>query len=292
MPRPPAPPALAAPAVDRSPFAAKVAGLRATLGRHGVSIDTDPPVIDTCAGREFRTGCLRCELATAANTEGMDLDEIDAVSIAFGAYPPVFIQAAKLEHVTLCRTLQAATASPRLDAAGVAVADQHRLLISVERFVADPSAGHALGMEQVVHHEVFHLFDEGTDPVAFRSTDTAWQAMNPRGFTYAPPLVESTLRPTGFVNQYATTNEIEDRASVFELLFGQPSTLCEIAHADPVVAGKAAAVWARVAKVTGEALLRQHAPCVDWLPGMKRARPPAKKPPKRTGPLNLRIDRR
>lgn len=294
MPSPPSPPALAV-EVDHSEFAAKVAGLRATLARHGVEIDTGPPVIDSCEPEPtgaLKKGCSRCVVATRANTAGMDLEEIDAVSIAFGAYPPAFFQAAKLEHIALCRTLQLATDDPELDAAGVAIPAQHRLLISVERFVADARGSQSFGLMEVVHHELFHLFDEATEPEAFRSRDPMWHAMNPRGFAYHDPAPVAGVRPAGFVNQYATTNEREDRASVFELLLGRPDTLCEIARQDPVVAEKVTAVWKRVAKVTGEKLLHQQAPCVDWTSGRKPAPRPAKKSPKRTGPVNLRIDRR
>ena len=40
---------------------------------------------------------------------------------------------------------------------------------------------------------------------------------------------------------------------------------CEIAHSDPIVQAKVALVWLRVAAITGDAFLRKHAPCVDWV---------------------------
>ena len=76
MPPPPAAPELApgqqpGELMDTSVFGAKVAGLRATLARHGVQIDTSPAVIDTCTvdrsgGGE--AGCVRCEVATRFQT--------------------------------------------------------------------------------------------------------------------------------------------------------------------------------------------------------------------------------
>lgn len=288
MPPPPAPPVTL---VDDSVFGAKIAALRATLGRHGVDIDIVPPVIDSCApGRahDGERGCVRCELATRANTAGVDPDLIDGVSIAFGAYPPVLIQTTKLEHVALCRTIRIIGTEERDQPAGVAIADQHRLMISIEQFVDGAPAYRDFSVQQVVHHEVFHLFDEATAPELFATTDTSWHALNPRGFAYHDPAIHTESRPRGFVNDYATTNEKEDRATVFEFLFGQPAVLCEIGHADPTVAAKVTAVWKRIAKVGGAQLLRQHAPCVDWV----GAKPPTRKPPKRPGPVNLRIDRR
>jgi hypothetical protein len=289
-PPPPAPTTL----IDDSVFGAKVAGLRATLARHGVQIDTVPPVIDTCAADSYgegRPGCVRCEVATRANTAGVDPDLIDGVSIAFGAYPPVLIQTAQLQHVALCRTIRIVGEDDAHPPAGIANVEQHRLLISIEQFVEGAPAYKDFSIQQVVHHEVFHLFDAATAPDVFRTTDRAWHAMNPRGFEYHDPAIKTESRPTGFVNHYATTNEQEDRASVFELLLGQPTVLCEIAHRDPAVAAKVTTVWKRVAKVTGDKLLHAHAPCVDWIDA--RTKPaPAKRPPKRTGPVNLSIDRR
>ena len=95
----------------------------------------------------------------------------------------------------------------------------------------------------------------------------------------------ATIRPAGFVNVYATTNEVEDRASTFEYLIGQPSRLCEIAAHDPTVARKVGVVWKRVAKVMSEKLLRRYAPCVDWIDGRK----PKPKPSKRRGPADLTL---
>ena len=287
----PPPPAAPTSLIDDSVFATKVAGLRATLARHAVQIDTVPPVIDSCAIDPDRRNCVRCEVATRANTAGIDPDLIDGVSIAFGAYPPALIQTARLEHVALCRTIRIVGEDEARPPAGVAIVEQHRLLISIEQFSEGAPAYKDFSVQQVVHHEVFHLFDAATAPDLFGTTDRTWHAMNPRGFAYHDPAIRTEIRPTGFVNHYATTNEQEDRASVFEFLFGQPTVLCEIAHRDPAVAAKATAVWKRVAKVSGDKLLRQHAPCVDWIGGGKK--PAAgNKPPKRTGPVNLRIDRR
>ena len=301
MPPPPGAPELApgeAPGlvIDNSVFGTKVAGLRATLARHGVQIDTSPAVIDTCTIARHddadRKGCVRCELATRANTGGVDPDLIDGVSIAFGAYPPVLIQTAQLEHVALCRTIRIIGDDDAHPPAGVAIVEQHRLLISIEQFVEGAPAYKDFSVQQVVHHEVFHLFDAATAPDVFRTVDQAWHAMNPRGFEYHDPAIRTESRPIGFVNRYATTNEQEDRASVFEFLFGQPTVLCEVAHADPAVAAKATTVWKRVAKVAGDKLLRAHAPCVDWIDARKKRAPPVKKRPKRTGPVNLNIDQR
>lgn len=255
--------------IDGETYAARIAGLRATLARNGVDIDAEPE-IETCAvghdHERLRDRCVRCEVATRENTGGVDPTLIDAIAFAFGAYPPSLIKASGLEHVSLCRII-------RMDdgeraPAGVAIAEQHRLLISLEHFVDGGAQYEDFGIGQVVHHEVFHLFDHATAGQAV-DDDREWVASNPRGFGYRDPAVADAARPSGFVNHYATTNAREDRATVFEYLLGQPNRLCEIANVDRVVAAKTKIVWKRVAKVVGDKLLRQHAPCVSSV-GKKR----------------------
>jgi hypothetical protein len=252
--------------IDGETYVARIAGLRATLARHHVEIDTQP-VIETCAGDHYPdralARCVRCEVASRENTGGVDPSLIDGVAIAFGLYPPALIKASGLEHVALCRTIRIQGEPDERAPAGVAISDHHRLLISVEHFVEGAAMSEHFTIEQVVHHEVFHLFDYATSST-IADTDRAWAALNPRGFEYRDPAAAEGTRPTGFLNPYATTNEREDRATVFEYLLGQPTKLCEIAKVDPAVAAKTTAVWKRVAKVVGDKLLRQHAPCVDW----------------------------
>jgi hypothetical protein len=264
--------------IDGETYAARIAGLRATLARNNVAIDTQP-MIERCSSAR----CVRCDVASRQNTGGVDPTLIDAVAFAFGAYPPSFIAATQLEHVALCRTIRIEGEEPP---AGVALTDQHRLLISVEAFVDGTPQHEHFGISQVVHHEMFHLFDYAT----LRDLDREWDAINPPGFAYRDPAGAERVRPVGFVNPYATTNAREDRASVFEFLMGQPTKLCEIAQIDPIVKEKTKVVWKRVAKVVGNKILRQHAPCVDDLDRVKR-KPPAKSAPRPKGLPQLRTKR-
>ncbi len=267
-------------------FTSRISGLRATLARNHVNIDT-LSVIDSCAGDNYRHSmrnrCVRCEVATRANTGGIDPDLIDGVAITFAGYPAALLAASQLEHVALCRTIRIQGGADDRLPAGVAIADQHRLLISVEQFAENAPSYRDFTIEQVVHHELFHLFDHATSGEKVHA-DREWNALNPHGFVYADPAGDASARPRGFVNDYATTNELEDRATVFEFLLGQPTVLCEIAHVDPVVAAKTVVVWKRVAKITGDKLLRRHAPCVDWIGGKPKRGP---KQPKR--PIRLTL---
>jgi hypothetical protein len=257
-------------------FASRISGLRATLRRNHVEIDT-VPVIDSCATDRYRDSkhdhCARCEVATRENTGGIDPDLIDGVAISFATYPAALIAASQLEHVALCRTIRIEGEPDEHPPAGIAITHQHRVLISVEQFSENAPSYKDFTIEQVVHHEVFHLFDYATSGDKVHA-DREWNALNPAGFAYTDPAASpGPQRPSGFVNDYATTDEVEDRATVFEYLLGQPAILCEIAHADPVVAAKTAVVWKRVAKVTGDKLLRRYAGCVDWIGRKPRPRP-------------------
>jgi hypothetical protein len=271
--------------IDDEIYTTRIAGLRATLARHGVEIDTEP-VIETCTAdhvhERIPDHCVRCEVARRDKTDGVDPSLIDAVAIAFAAYPPSLIAAARLEHVALCRTIRFPGSPDERAPAGVAISDQHRLMISVEHFVDGAALSENFSITQVVHHEVFHLFDRATGPGV--ETDREWDAINPPGFVYQDPAATEPKRPAGFVNSYATTNAREDRATVFEFLLGQPTKLCEIANVDPAVAAKTRLVWKRVAKVVGAKLLRQHAACVESI-GKK----PRKKPKR---PVTLQLPRR
>src|SRR5262245_40601823 len=270
-PRPPEPPRSEVDVIDPATFASKIGGLRATLARSHVELHREPVLR---AGRGPDTlGCVRRDVATRADTAGVDPDMIDAVSIAFAHYPSKVLEAAHLEHVALCRQIRYEARDEDTNPAGLAVLGDHRILISIEHF-ATARVRDGFTIEQVVHHELFHALDYVALPGHFHGDDE-WRALNPPGFSYRDPAPRDG-RPAGFVDAYATTNEMEDRASTFEYLIGQPAKLCDIAKGDPVLRGKVAVVWRRFAILAGEDLLRQTAPCVDWI-----KKPPAKKSPPR-----------
>src|SRR5207248_9345493 len=113
--------------------------------------------------------------------------------------------------------------------AGVAMLGERRILVSVEHFIGEHHFDN-FTIEQIVHHEVFHMFDPHLD------SDREWNAVNPPGFAYKDPAASE--RPKGFVNAYATTSDAEDRASTFEYLMGQPQALCDLAAHDRILAKK------------------------------------------------------
>jgi hypothetical protein len=267
-PPPPQAPVAESELIDRGTYDSKIAALRSTLARSHIELDVGP-VLRTCDGTDT-LGCVRCEIAARTDTAGIDPDMIDAISIAFAHYPSKVLAAANLEHVALCRKIRYEARSDDNDPAGLAVLAERRMLISIEHFTTD-RVREGFTIEQVVHHELFHALDYGSLSGHWKG-DTDWLALNPPGFSYRDPAAPSD-RPAGFVDTYATTNEMEDRASTFEYLIGQPQKLCEIAKVDPAVRRKVGLVWHRVSAVTGDELLRQSAPCVDWVPRPKATKP-------------------
>jgi hypothetical protein len=256
-------------------FAWQMSGLRATLARSGVVMDTEP-TLRTCAWDHGQPGeCVVCDVATRTDTRGLDPELLDRVAIAFARYPEKALTAAQLERVAVCSRIRQVDRDPDHGPAGLADLAAHRILISVEHFAEADDLRFTI--EQVVHHEVFHLFDQATLG-ATMLRDPEWGALNPRGFAYRDPAT-AIERPAGFVDAYATTDEMEDRASVFEYLMGHPTELCEITDADPVVRKKAKLVWRRFAAVVGEAFLAKQAACLQ-----RKARPkpkPAAQPGRR-----------
>lgn len=232
------------PAAPPSVFATRVATLRATLARSHVDLDS-VPVISTCGDHHGIEDCYRCEIAR--DEAGVDPDMVDAVAIAFAHYPSSVLAAAHLAHVSLCKSIHFDHAhGDQPDPAGLASYGDARLMISI-----DGGYRGEFSIEQVVHHEIFHLIDRATNGEKVNA-DREWHALNPPRFAYSDPAPHRPSRPAGFVNNYATTNELEDRASVFEYLMGQPDELCALAVADPIVAAKAKTVRTRIAKLMGE----------------------------------------
>ncbi len=238
-------------------FRGRTAVLRATLARSKIDLDATAGAIHTCETPTTSGECIRCDVATGM--DGVDPDLIDRVAIAIAIYPPKLLDASAIEHVALCRRLRYEGQTGDADnPQGIADPQHRRLMISVEEFVGKDPGTYLI--EQIVHHELFHLFDSNR-----LGEDADWAELKPPGFQYRDPAHLDGTRPIGFVNRYSTTNEREDRASVYEYLMSHSDRLCEYATTDPIVAAKTTLVWRRVAAVGGDAFLRRQAPCIDWV---------------------------
>lgn len=260
-------------------FVASSQRLRATLARDHIELDTTP-VIRTCDVPRDDRDCARCDVATVL--DDIDPALIDRVAIAFARYPSSVRSAARLEHVAFCRAITYER-GPDHGPAGLADPNTHRIYISVGDFRTEY---HGAVIEDAVHHEVFHLLDFATQG-EHAMADTEWKKLNPAGFVYRKG-GDAVARPPGFVNTYATTDEMEDRASTFEYLMVRPDELCELAAKDPALARKVRLLWQRVSHVEGADRLGVTAPCAALHPS-----PPKQQkkqlPPKQRRKLDLRL---
>lgn len=251
-------------------FVASSHRLRVTLERDGIALDTQP-VLRTCDSPDDTRECARCDVATVLDQ--IDPELVDRMAIAFARYPASVRKAARLEHVAFCRAITYETGGDH-GPAGLADPDKHRVYISVEY---SRGAGSGLSIEAAVHHEVFHLLDFET--LGARATaDVEWRKLNPPGFAYRKP-TGATARPQGFVNTYAVTNEVEDRASTFEYLMVRPDEVCALAAKDRVLARKVRLLRQRLTRVDGADRLGVTAPCtVKATKAPRRARAPTPSP--------------
>jgi hypothetical protein len=246
-------------------YNSKVVALRTTLGRAAIRLEMrgtqdairTAPCTDEDAQR-LQAGCVRCDLAE--ESDQLDEAALDAMRVAFDRYPASFLIASHIENVALCKRIVYSDPTHER-AAGTVDYKRRRLFINIEGFVGHVyDASGPFTVEDIVHHELFHLIE--FEHMRNEMNDPEWRLYNPIGFDYSDSRGERfATRPIGFVNAYAATNEIEDRASTFEYMMARPAELCELVKADAVVRAKVKLIWTRVAKVDGDAWLRARALC-------------------------------
>lgn len=250
----------------------RIAGLRTTLGRAGIALRVaalDPAFAtadcETTTPRADFGGCARCELAGEATP--VDGAVIEAATRAFRLYPTEVLVASKIDHVAVCREIVYAKDAQIDHPAGLADVNGGGLLISLKYFLDRTYTGHSdFTVDDIAHHEVFHLL-EHAQMRAEMLHDPEWNLHNPIGFEYSE-VARTEPRRTGFVNAYAATNAIEDKASVYEYLMAHSEDLCELARTDETLRIKTRIIWRRVRIAVGtDSFLRSAAPCVDWLDG-------------------------
>jgi hypothetical protein len=241
-----------------------IVALRTTLGRAAIRLEMrgreDTIRSATCTSTEARmhqTGCVRCELAGASDE--LHQATLDAFTRAFDRYPASFLVASRIEHVALCKHIEYEDIAREFGTAGTVDYTTRRLFLSVEAFIGrEYDETRLITAEDIVHHELFHLIEF----VHMRRDmdDPEWRLHNPIGFAYRDATPGET-RPVGFVNAYATTNEIEDRASTYQYLMARPAELCDLARTDPGVHAKTKLIWTRVGAIDGNDFLRKRALC-------------------------------
>lgn len=244
----------------------RVADLRTTLGRAGIALrtgDLDPTFATRdCDAPGAGGTCVRCELADERTR--VDGAVFEATTRAFSRYPTAALEAARIDYVAICRDIVYAQAGEPHHPAGLADVRGRGMLISLAYFLdgADAARG-SLTAEDIAHHELFHLLEYARMPDEV-ADDPQWNLHNPVGFAYGDEDAAAGRQP-GFINFYAMTNPVEDRASVFQYLMASPDELCALARTDDAVRAKAAIIWRRVARLVDARFLRERARCVDWV---------------------------
>jgi hypothetical protein len=249
-----APPEIPAPVYPET-YNTRISNLRTTLGRAGIGLRVAG--ID----QTFEVRTTRCVLA--GEMTRVDGAVLEATTHAFSLYPTDVLVASKIDHVAICTDL---VQSGDLDhPAGIADVESHGLLISVRYFIDRTyESDSSFTVDDIVHHEVFHLI-EGAHYLADMTADSEWQLFNPMGFEYSP-VARGDTRREGFVNTYAMTSAVEDKASVYEFMMARSGDLCDLARTDETIKIKSRIIWRRLLKAVGtDAFLRANAPCIDWL---------------------------
>jgi hypothetical protein len=246
-------------------YNSRVVALRTTLGRAAIRLEMRGEVEEVktpgCYSRSEFSGCAVCELV--GEDDPLDGAVLESLVTAFDRYPSDVLEATHVDKVALCKDIVYRDPAGK-KVAGTIDVEERRLLISLKAFFNHDYewASQWYTTEHIVHHELFHLFEHERMRTEF-DDDPEWRLMNPPGFVYTNAAQET--RPAGFVNEYATTNEVEDRASVFEMIMSTPDELCAIAKDDEVVRTKVELVWRRAAALVGDSFMRVRAPCVDWI---------------------------
>lgn len=182
-------------------------------------------------------GCYTCTVAPENDTYRI----VGEYARGLRDEPNAFLDAANFHQLTLCSHIQQLDkdASDNEMMVGGTIDPQNGGLFLLEGDID-------LTGEEVVAHELFHLFDRHPKLLQYARHDDEW--------------------PTdgGYVNAYARKSVREDHATVYQYMMAHPKELCEHAAADPVVLTKARLIRARIASVIGDvSYLDQRLPCLQ-----------------------------
>ncbi len=188
-------------------------------------------------------GCFRCELGGARDPVRMA-----EFAAALRDEPAAFYRTAGVTQAAVCTRLVTEVASELTEGlliGGTVDAARGLILISLEPM--------ELTGQDIVHHELFHVFDFVTDFAAYKD-DPAWRALN------TEPYGHSGETLPGFLNPHARDNLREDHATTYQYMMARPDELCA---GDAIVIAKARMVRDRIRKALGDAsYLEARAPCL------------------------------
>jgi hypothetical protein len=248
----------------------RIANLRTTLGRGGIVLRVAGEGVtfstSACADDEktMFAGCARCDLA--GEKTRLHGSVIEAATRSFAVYPAAVLAAANVEQVAMCSEIVHSKSDTNEIERPAGLADVHgkKLLFSVKSFLGEYRSGSEWTVADITHHEMFHHL-EFAQMRAEMYDDAEWNLHNPLGFAYLASNKDKS-RGEGFVNAYAMTHVVEDKASVFEMLMAHSEELCELAKTDETIKIKTKIIWRRVLRAVGtDGFMRTAAPCVTWV---------------------------
>ena len=192
---------------------------------HDTAAATDRP-----EALRAQRACYRCALAMVSGGPEDPYDSspfdhaLHTIAETLARYPDSFVTAANLDRLAICSDLTDDTHDELQVIAGLAEQHERRMLLRMAPSDFDE-------VDEVIHHEMFHLFDFGT--VTY-NPDPAWEFLNPAVVSWQ-----------GFVDRYAQTDVNEDKATVFQFLMS--GELCDRAANDPLILAKARTIRDRIA---------------------------------------------
>jgi hypothetical protein len=248
-------------------YNSRVVGIRTSLGRAAIQLEMRSAARKTIRSSAcgdpspVQTGCSVCVLA--GETDDLDSAVLDAILVAFNRYPADVLEATHIEKVALCSKLSYEDIPDR-GTVGTVDLKERRLIVSLAPFLGEQyDASGPQTTEDIIHHELFHLFEYERMHANYID-DPWWRLWNPLGFEYTDSGgTEKTDRPFGFVDPYAATNEIEDKASVYQFMMARPAELCDLEKIDPTVRKKVSVIWERIDALTDDTFLKNRARCAN-----------------------------
>jgi hypothetical protein len=176
-------------------------------------------------------GCHTCTFVAEPDNSPV----LDGYAHALRDEPAEFLAAAGLKQISVCSNIEQ-RGDAELVVGGTIDPQAGGLLLLTGEF--------DLTGEEVVAHELFHLFDRHPKLLRYASVDEEWPA-------------------GGFVNDYARTRVREDHATVYQYMMARPDELCAAAATDSRILKKAQLIRSRIASVIGDvSYLDQRLPCL------------------------------
>tara|TARA_Y100000590_G_scaffold234128_1_gene263702 strand:- start:2130 stop:2867 length:738 start_codon:yes stop_codon:yes gene_type:complete len=193
------------------------------------------------ATKPFQVG-IRNDNVTCFNSSNQNMNEkFELIERNFNKYSSDFLKKINLKYVVLCENLSVS----QINSAGVPNYSMRTLIIDI-KFSKKY-------FERVIHHEIFHLVNEGYKNY-FKNSE--WEKFNNSNFKYAEcstcsdRLNLSLLDKTeGFLTEYSMSTPSEDMAEIFSFLIIDKKKIENKALRDPILSKKISYIKKNIIKI-------------------------------------------